>query len=309
MANNSTSQYGRKLKLIVADDTGNGLDLSSLKVTFKVKKTDTGTPNSAIIRAYNLAEDTVRRIREEFSSMVIEAGYDSNFGLIFTGDIKQVRYGRENATDTYIDIAAGDADEAHNFAVVNKTLSPGATQIDQINAAVEPMEQYGISLGFVDNLDNISLPRGKVMHGMCKDYLDQVANTTQSTWSIQNKKVQFVKKTTTLPSSVINLNSKTGLIGVPEQTNDGISIRVLLNPLIKVAGKVKIDNASVADAALPGTNPNDQVNSIASKSADGVYRVLVAEYFGGNFENDWYTDLTCLAVDETAPPGDEVAKS
>lgn len=38
MANNSTSQYGRKLKLIVADDTGNGLDLSSLKVTFKVKK-------------------------------------------------------------------------------------------------------------------------------------------------------------------------------------------------------------------------------------------------------------------------------
>ena len=43
-----------------------------------------------------------------------------------SGLIKQVRIGRENGTDTFLNIAAADGDKAYNFAVVNATLAAGA---------------------------------------------------------------------------------------------------------------------------------------------------------------------------------------
>ena len=109
-------QYIRNASLIVADAQGNGLDLASLRIVFKVKKSSAQTPNSAIIRVYNLSDNTAKQIREEFQSVTLQAGYQSNFGLIFKGNIKQVRFGRENSTDTYVDIAAGDGDQSYNFS-------------------------------------------------------------------------------------------------------------------------------------------------------------------------------------------------
>lgn len=299
-------QFLRKSQLIVADEQGDGIDLSSLRITFKIKKSDTGIPNAGVIRAYNLSENTVSRIKNEFTRITLQAGYESNFGLIFKGNIKQVSFGRESSTDNYIDIAAGDGDDAYNFSVVNKTLSAGSTQIDQINAAVEPMQPNGVTLGFVGNLGDSALSRGKVMYGMSRDYLSQSAEATDTTWCTQNNVIQIVQKTSTLPAQLIILNSKTGMIGTPIQTNNGVVIRTLLNPLIKVGGKVQINNGDIADAKLPETATGAPVNNIPSKSADGIYRVLVVEYTGDNFGNDWFSDLTCLAVDETAGTGDEV---
>jgi hypothetical protein len=74
------------------------------------------TPNSADVRIYNVADSTAERIKNEFTQVVIQAGYQANFGLVFRGTIKQIRKGREDAKDTYVDITAADGDAAYNFS-------------------------------------------------------------------------------------------------------------------------------------------------------------------------------------------------
>ena len=278
-------QYLRKCSLIVAG-MDQGLDLSGLRIRFSVKRSDAQTPNAAEIRVYNLAPNTARQIRDEFTRVILQAGYEENFGVIFDGDIKQVKFGREGGTDTYVDIAAGDGDAAYNFAVVNTTLAAGARQSDQIRAALAPMAERGVTAGYIDTIDDRALPRGKAMFGMSRDYLRRSADTTATAWSIQDRKVQFVKRTGLLPGQAVALSSATGLVGVPEVTNEGVYIRSLLNPLLVIGGQVQVSG---------------------STDADGIYRILVVEHTGDTHGNEWYSTITGLLVDPSAPKGQQVA--
>ena len=303
----STLQYIRQCKLIVAGKTGDGLDLGSMHVKFTVKKSDAQTPNAADITVYNLTENTAKQIREEYSRVILQAGYQSNYGVIFAGNIKQVRIGRENGTDTYVNIAAGDGDESYNYAVVNGTLAAGATQRDQIVAAGSAMGAHGVTLGYIGDTGSTKLARGKAMYGLARDYLRQSAQASETTWSVQDGKLQVIERTSVLPGQAVLLTSKSGLIGFPEQTDKGIAIRTLLNPQLRVGGRVKLDNASIIEAALPVTTPGSAPTSLPILSPDGIYRILVVEYSGDNRGNDWYSDLICLDVDATAPVNDSVS--
>lgn len=301
-------QYLRKCRLIVAGAGDEGLDLSALRCTFSIKRSDAQSPNTAEIVVYNLADATARRVRDEFTRVVLSAGYGENEGAIFEGTIKQVRLGRENGTDTTLMISAGDGDVAYTHGVVSTTLAAGASQGDQVSAAVAGMGEHGVALGHVSGLPATALPRGKVMYGMSRDYLRQSAESSDATWSIQDGRVQVIPRRGVLPGSAVVLTAATGLVGMAEQTDKGVRAKCLLNPAIRVGGLVMIDNASVLEAALPAPSKSGEkeADKPAAIAADGLYRVLVVEYEGDTYGNDWYSVLTCLAVDASAPAGEEV---
>ena len=94
-----------------------------------------------------------------------------------------------------------------------------------------------------------------------------------------------------------------------ELTNDGVSARCLLNPLIRIGGIININQRDIADAKLSNVSNDLQVNSAPQTTADGLYRVLVAEFVGDTFGNDWYTDITCISYDNSAPDGEKVSIS
>lgn len=299
----SQEQYLRKCTLLVSNANGDGLDLSKLHIKFVVKRSDTQAPNIAEIKIYNLEDKTAQRIQKEFSKVVLQAGYEQNFGVIFQGNIKQVIRGRENATDTFLEIIAGDGDLAYNFAIVNATLAKGTGQAEQVSAAIGAMNSTGgVKAGHIGDLPPSKLPRGKVMYGMSRDYLKQSADTSGKTWSIQDGQVQFIPLTSYLPGEAVVLTSKTGMIGTPQQTNEGLNVKCLLNPLIKVGGRVQVDNDSIARYKINLTVPNSPANIPAPLTADGVYYVLVIEHGGDTRGQDWYSTLTCLNVDVTSNP-------
>jgi len=95
--------------------------------------------------------------------VILQAGYESNYGVIFQGNIKQVLLGRESATDTYVDLVCGDGDRAYNYAVVNTTLAKGSTPLDQVNAAAQTTSPMGVTLGHIGDFPATKLPRGKVL--------------------------------------------------------------------------------------------------------------------------------------------------
>lgn len=305
-----TEQYLRQCSLIVSDNNENGLDLSTLRIKFSIKRSDSATPNTADIRVYNLETETAIRIRKEFKRVVLQAGYPGNYGVIFQGNIKQVILGRESATDTFIDIVAGDGDRAYNFAIVNSTIAPGATQEDQVTAATAAMAPKGVTAGHVGDMPTSQLPRGKVMYGNARNYLRNVAQTTNKTWSIQDGKINFVGLKTYLPGEQVVLTSKTGMIGTPQQTNDGVNVKCLLNPRINISGRVQIDNSSIQlqrlnlEQIAAAQGNVSQINNLTPRrlNEDGSYYVLVLEHVGDTRGIDWYTNMICLNIDASANP-------
>jgi hypothetical protein len=113
------------------------------RVTFQIRRGEMQTPNSADVRIYNVADSTAERIKNEFTQVVIQAGYQANFGLVFRGTIKQIRKGREDAKDTYVDITAADGDEAYNFSPIARSLAAGTTPQDDVQHTCHQTGQFG----------------------------------------------------------------------------------------------------------------------------------------------------------------------
>lgn len=302
-------QYLRRVNLWVVTKAGDGLDLSGLRIKFSIKKSDAQTPNTAEIRLYNVADATAHSIRHEFTRVVLQAGYESHYGVIFDGNIIKVRVGRENGTDGYLDIAAGDGDQAYNYAIVNHTLAAGATQGDQLGVSLGAMAGQGAGAGSLADTGTAKLPRGKALYGMARDYLRHSARAADASWSIQDGKVQLVPLTGLRPSQVVVLTSKTGLVGTPEQTDGGIKARCLLNPLLVIGGQVQINEQDIAEAALPDTTKKETVNDPVTIEHDGLYRLLLVEHTGDSRGAEWYSDLVCLGVDATQPPAKKVKRN
>jgi hypothetical protein len=304
----SVAQYIRKASLIVGQNEASrgAIDLSELRFKFSVRRGDIQTPNSADIRVYNVSDQTAQAIQQEFTRVVLQAGYDGNFGIIFDGQIKQVRRGRETQTDTYIDITAADGDSAYNYAMSVFSLAAGSTPKNAVEAVLQDMGNYSVSGGYIPELPGSPLPRGKAVYGMSRDKMREIAKNTQSSWSIQDGKLNMIPITAYVPGEIPVITAATGMIGLPEQTQNGIKLKTLLNPNIKIGQAVKLDNESINrlryDLALGQGAVNETVSIQAKTNNDGLYYVMIADHSGDTRGNDWYSSLICLAIDATVTP-------
>src|SRR5208337_3361423 len=104
------SQFLRKMGLIVGN-ASQVLDLSNLECEFLIKSGDFSAPTTAYIRIFNPAPDTIKNIQTEYKQVSLQAGYvNGNYGIIFSGDIMQVKTGKLENVTRYIDIMASDGD-------------------------------------------------------------------------------------------------------------------------------------------------------------------------------------------------------
>lgn len=299
-----SEQYLRKCILTVESDSLI-TDLSQMRIKFAIKQADIQTPNYAVIRIYNLSETTAQSVQDEFKHVTLQAGYQDTaaFGVIFQGQIKQVRRGRENPTDTYLDILASDGLIGLSMAVMNETLAAGSTAADHLQAAQNSLKQYGINPGFVGHMDTTALPRGKVLYGMTRDQLRVLGASQGMTYSIQNGQLIVIPLAGVRPGQAVVCNSTTGVIGIPEQTEGGIKLKMLLNPQLEIGSTLQINEKDIQLAQVPpGTTTTSdfyktQIGQLAKN--DGLYRAYVIEHTGDTRGNDWYSDVTCLALDPT----------
>jgi len=294
-----SEQFGRVCSLIVGDPTGEALDLSELHIRFGIINGDVQTPKTATIRVYNLAPETAKRVRKEFTQVVLQAGYEGTVGVIFSGQIKQVRIGRENATDTFIEILAADGDVAYNQATINKALAAGWTPTDLRNACLDAMAPFGITAGQMAPLPDVQAPRGRALYGMARDYLRELAETYGMTWSVVLGQLQMLPIDGTLGGAAVELTSNTGMLGMPQQTIDGIIVRCLINPLIRPGRQIKINNAGVQEA--PISTAVGYVDMRPTLDTDGSYKVWAVATRGDTRGNEWEMELVCTGVDGTLP--------
>lgn len=287
------NQFIRKAKLLIGGDT-KGIDLSELQFSFQIRQAQLATPQFATVRIYNISATTAQTIKaNEYTRLIIEAGYQHGaFGVIFDGELIQARLGRESAVDTFMDIIASEGYSA-NQAVIGTTLAAGATGKDAANAAAGSMS---IPIKFYDYDPTVKLPRGQVLYGMARDVLHKTAATAGYSYFYQNGQIVWIPLQGYKDGSAAVMNATTGMIGWPEQTQDGIKVRCLLDPLIEVGSRLQIDNASILRAQY-SADISFIAGSLPSLDADGIYRVCVVEHHGDTRGREWYSDIICVSID------------
>jgi hypothetical protein len=312
----NSDQYDRKITLLL-QQAERGLDLSQMQIRFEVSQGDaqTGIPTNAVITVLNLDPATAAKAQSEYSKVILQAGYQSPgySGIIFNGEIVQVRRGKIDPVTTYTEIFASESDMAWTQAVVSHSAAPGSSPEDTLNGIMKDSklpDQWagaysfapstnGLNTGYHKVVTGYTYPRGKAVWGMWRDEASKWARQQQASLSIVNGEARFIPLDGYLPGQAVVLNSDSGMVGLPEQTENGIQVRCLLNPRIVCGSLININEADIQRMRapmLPGGFGQTQGAFVAKGS--GIYKVLVVEHSGDTRGNDWYSYLTCIASNE-----------
>lgn len=299
----SSKHWKRKLRISVG---GTMMNLDDLQTEITVRGYHGKHPDYAYFRITNLSDKTSNAIFQKGAMVTIYAGYhEGPYGQIFAGEAHEMRRGKMNGTDTYHDCLAIDGHRAFSYATVSKTMDKNASMRDIIQEAAKAMEQYGVRLGNIGEIGELKLHRGVTLNDMAHNILSWVAETTDSTWSISNGKINFVRNGDFMPGAYV-LNADSGLIGIPEQTFDGIVARILINPNIKIGSQVKIDAKSITQYIRKSTDRPEQIpleGILPGITADGIYKVERVDHDLDLHGQSWYTTLTCIATGAAGKAG------
>jgi hypothetical protein len=299
--------WRRYFSVVLTGADGQRISLAELRCTFDVRQFDAQSPNTADIYLYNLSQNTARELEREYSRIALWAGYEQLFAPIFEGTVKQFRYGRSSPTETYLNLRCADGDVAYTQATMNVTLSAGATAEDKVAAILQALEPFQITRGNITGLPPDRSPRALTLTGNVRDILRELCLTWGVSWSFQRMQLTIAPLAgRASEEQAVVLNAATGMIGRPEQTQEGIKARCLINPRLGVNSTVQIDNASIQrgayDLSYLGETQNEMLRNVRV-TEDGLYRVLAVDHYGDTRGNDWYSDLVCVAIgDPVTPP-------
>jgi hypothetical protein len=305
-------QWLRKCELVVADDSGKGLDLSAMEFKFDVVSATASTLKRLDCRIYNLSENTANKIQQA-TQIRLKAGYQNNpYGVIFSGLISFFRRGKENSVDSFLDITAGDCESAYNFGTVSRALQAGSSLDDQLQVVLDALKEYGITRGDIPDLTSTAisasattatysprLTRGTSCFRMIKEVLQDLSVAAKCNWFFEDGRLNMIPLDGVREGGAIILDTRSGLVGAPTQTLDGLVIRSLLNPNIQTARALQVSSKLIQTATpVPGaTQPDFADPTTPGLSKQGLYKVYQLHHMGDMRSDEWFTEAICAAID------------
>lgn len=332
----------RRCKVTVA---GASIDMSNMQVEFQVRLYDMQYPDWCYIRMLNLSNSTSNAMFQKGAEVRLEAGYkEGKYGRLMIGQATQMRRGKlPNGVDKYHDVVATVNRTAYTYAVISEKFDANWKDKDIIQKLADKFGELGAQTGFIDQPGDKDHPRALTLHGSVKDYLNRITEANNMSWHFdQEGKLNVIKNdgfNTT--AGTLEINADSGMVGLPEQTLDGIVVKIFLNPDCYKGQKVHVDEKSIQrflagqgpagyEATLLGSNfpgiisgfgkdqipfivpnlneaqPSDFANQptiVPRISQSGIYKIAKIDHDGNMEGQEWYTTLTCISMDEKGPAG------
>jgi len=279
--------FKRVFKILIPEKL---IEITGLRVNFKVEKSLIGYPNLANIKIYNLSENNRNNIEKQGLKIQLYAGYeDVSMPLIFEGDIVNVVHKKEN-TDWISELFCADGLNILNSAVINKTFPAGISPEKIYNELVGHM--VGIKKGATEGIKNClsgkrSILREMQLSGSVKEFLDRLAKDCGFDYSINDGVIETTPTNLPLddiPPIIINQN--TGMIGSPERTEIGLNVSHLLLPELKLARTIKVE--AITTKLNVG---NLFFHKIPPVRNSGVYRIDKIIHTGDTHGGAWLSQI------------------
>lgn len=311
-----TVLFGRKVRVEVEGANEAIVFSDDFDIQFNVTSTRTSTPDTSTIKIYNLSSTTISNFTEEYKIVNLYAGHEQRFGLIYRGNISEFIFEKAKV-DNNITISCKSNNIAKN-SKTNLKIPENTALEDAIKMIASDLKtQSGINIGRIltddtpwGNLDlssntqtssdlngNVIVPYNKEIKnsmsvvGNTADILDTFAKNYNAQWTINNGVFEWVSNEMSSDAqSAEILSPDTGMIGTPQLNDNGIIVTTLLNPYLRVNNQVIV----ISDYL----ERNNVFSGIKVKTLEGggVYRVNKIRHSGSNFENQFYSMVTCQPI-------------
>lgn len=279
--------YGRRYRVFVEIEGNKAFDVSNLRCTFEIIKTSYMEANQSILQIYNLSPEDENKLIKQGQRIIIEAGYvGSQYGKIFDGNVIQAVRSKENGTDYVLTLVSMDNDRYTSYGLINVALVAQQSAREAVNVLANKAKVTS-EIGYVSQMNTV-YPRGKVMFGLSKDYLSQIAASQNATYYSEDGKINIINIVEQPPERIKSYGPKNGLINVPTQTELGISCTVLLDPSLKINSFFHVDNEKISGYQYTPGQP------VRALDGEGIYRVIRLTHRGDTRGNDWYTELEAV---------------
>ena len=308
-----TLQWKRNCKLTIQIDANEpkALDLSQFKIVFQVSQATTDQPKAAEIYIYNLSANRMNLLagvdsQKINTQVVLECGYGSELSVVFKGRVFQYRRGRDNPTDTWLCVLAISGDVVRNEALVNVCLPAGTSKSEAGNTLIEETNKYGLVTGEIADISEQQYPRGRVFFGSLHESIQQFGKENNVEFDYADDVISSISTLRYSVEPVQELTPKTGLVGLPQLTSEGLIVKCLLNPKLKRKGRIQIDMSNLQAESYDiawGSQGLDQPhkNPKTAASADGMFVIQAIEHTGDTRGDEWYTHLVCTAINAVVP--------
>jgi len=303
----------RKIKLSIGTGKSGEIDVSGMRIRFIIYRKIIETPNSGWFRIYNLSKGTASKIADPDSlgkKVKLEAGYQDNSGPIFEGTIVYAVTGRESPTDTYVDVYCADSKKAINEATVEKTFDPGSTQKDHVDYIFNQFQGVeDISKGIIRGLSELKFPKNVTLYGRASDAMRTIAKSNDATWYFDMGKLYHLPVKSgdkNKPLGTVDLNVNSGLIGMPQETTEGIIVTALINPVYMLNVELKIDQKMINRGPFALSIAGQVQDAYAYSNigaGDGQYVIQAIEWRGDTHGQEWYAIMTCHGNKHAGIPG------
>lgn len=240
----------------------------------------------------------------------IFAGYKANFSpdasLIFEGTVFQPTWERVGVIDFKLTLRCIINNLSLKF--ISLTTGPFQTQA-QIIAKMAAEANVPIEHIDTEALSQTAAPYGQSFFGTAEDVISRIAGANKMAFwvsprGLNVRTLQFNSNTTpdivygpafpaniTVHPKFAALYSPT-LLGTPQQTQEGVVFRVLMDARLKIASIVQLDMSAIRQLpVIPGGTPPSILDQ------DGLYAVCAIKHYGdtrGMGSGQWYSEVTAL---------------
>jgi hypothetical protein len=240
---------------------------------------------------YNMNAQQSQTVINYGMTCTLEAGYQNgSFGTIFEGTIFQPMWEKEGGVDWKLTLrcVVGIIEQADNF--IGQTVPKGVTQRQLASAMLGAATPTPITLQMDSNILDKHTTRATTYFGQPNDLLQYIADSNNALlwFSHLVAHINQLLIDETVPQWEIGPDN--GLIGNPDQTQDGALIQMLLQPDLVLRGQIKIKQGTVIRQMPRHIGPNGTLPTVIPD--DFTYVIGKLRHYGDSRGNEWYTDVT-----------------
>ena len=282
-------RFLRDVRATVGDDAL-AVQIEGLFIKFRIKREATATPAEGEIDIYNLNESNETRIRERAVRVLLEAGYeDGGLEVIFDGAVRRIERMRADLDRITRIHAGGKTIRAETPASERRTIFrrtyEGTVPVRDIIR--DGVQELGLVLGDMRLIPEDAIETDFRYSGSTQLMMRERLRPLGIEWYEEDGVIRFSRYRQTADDRVVTIAERTGMIGTPTVTDDGVTVTTLLDPRLRLDTQFRIESA-VLDKAASG----DALNERAGELEGGTWKVVEIEHAGDNRLGTFNTRVT-----------------
>ncbi|HDS1058186.1 baseplate hub protein [Pseudomonas putida] len=272
-----------------------------LRITFQIIHFAGNALSVAEIAIYNVSDRSARQmlgdgVESKYEFISLEAGYESNFGSVFIGQITNVQRFMEDGGSTsgirfFCQSQAKDRDQR----IINLTLAP---ETDPVQIIEECASHFGAEIQFFGDFSGLKRRSGgTVLQGALVSRMNELAAAYEFDWMVENNAMKIIKKGFAMPVKAV-ISATTGMIGSPVVTDSEVGIRCALNPKLKLGDTIKLESMA------PRFEFSDVFfYKVERTIGEGFYKIYSLAFIGDSHGDPWESQVSCLRLDTMSQSG------